>query len=79
MLVPIGAGTLGWARPLLVPSGGQDGGEVMCLLGAVRLRREEGIVADPGLSVWPSLPSLAGPRSFGPLLAGVLRATSPDI
>ena len=77
MLVPIGAGTLGWARPLLVPSGGQDGGEVMCLLGAVRLRREEGVVADPGLSVRPGSLGLARPRLFGLLLAGVLRAMWP--
>jgi hypothetical protein len=43
--------------------------------GAVRLRQEEGVMADLGLSVWPGLLSLAGPQSFGLSLAGVLQAT----
>jgi hypothetical protein len=46
---------------LLVPSGGQDGGEVMHLSGAVWLRREEGVVADPDLSVRPDSLGLARP------------------
>jgi hypothetical protein len=43
----------------------------------VRLRQEEGVMADLGLSVWPSFLSSAGPRSFGLSLASVLRAAWP--
>jgi hypothetical protein len=65
MLVLVRAGTLGWARPLPVSSGGRDEGEVVCLLSIVRLRQEGGVVADPSLSIRPGLLGLAGPRSFG--------------
>jgi hypothetical protein len=61
VLVPVRAGTLGWARPLPVPSRGCDGGEVMRPSSAVRLRQEEGVVADPGLSVRSGLLGLTGP------------------
>jgi hypothetical protein len=77
MLVPVKAGTLGWARPLLVPSRGRDRGEVMRPSSIVRLRQEEGVIADPGLGVRPGLLDLAGPRSFGPLLADMLRTVWP--
>jgi hypothetical protein len=40
-------------------------------IGSVRLRQRKGAMADPGLSVWPGPLSLAGPRSFGLILAGV--------
>ena len=74
MLVIVKAGTLGWARPLPVPSGDRDGGEVMRLSSVVRLRQEKGVVANPGLNVRPGLLGLAGPRSFGPSLVEILRA-----
>ena len=45
------------------------------LLRGARLRQREGVVADLGLSVWPSPLSLARPRSFGLIQAGVMRAT----
>jgi hypothetical protein len=41
-------------------------------LGAVWIRREEGVVADPDLSVWPGLLGLAGPQLLRLSLAGVL-------
>jgi hypothetical protein len=44
------------------------------LLRGVRLGQRDGIVADPGLSVWPCPLSLAGPQSFGLAEASVLRA-----
>jgi hypothetical protein len=47
------------------------------LLNAVRLRQEEEVVADLGLSVRRGLLGPAGPRSFGPSLADVLRAAWP--
>jgi len=59
------------------PFRGHDGGEVMCPQGAMRLRREEGVAADPDLSVWTGLLGLARPRSFELLLAGVLWAAWP--
>jgi hypothetical protein len=68
------AGTLGGARPLLVPSGGQEGGEVVRPSSAARLRHEGGVVADPGLSARPGSLVLAGPRSSGLSLADVLWA-----
>jgi hypothetical protein len=51
MLVLVNGGTLASARPLPVPSRGHDGGEVVRLSSAVRLRQEGGVVADPGLIV----------------------------
>jgi hypothetical protein len=77
MPVPVRASTLGWTRPLPVPSRGRDGEEVVRPSSAMGLRQEEGIVADLGLSIRPGLLSLAGPRSFGPLLADMLRAAWP--
>jgi hypothetical protein len=68
---------LGRARPLPVPSKGRDGGKVVRLSSAVWLRQEEEVMANPGLSVRPSLLGLAGPRSFRPSLADVLRAAWP--
>ena len=68
------AGTLGYARPLPDPFGGRDGGEVTLLLSIMRLWEEEGVVADPGLSIQPALLGLAGPWSFGLLLTSVLWA-----
>jgi hypothetical protein len=41
-------------------------------LGAVQIRWEEGVVADPDLSVWPGLLILAGPQLLRISLAGVL-------
>ena len=49
--VLIRVGTLGWARPLPVPSRGRDGGEVMRLSSVVWLRHEGGVMANPSLSV----------------------------
>jgi hypothetical protein len=46
-------------------------------LSVVRLKQREGVVVDPGLSVWPGLLGLARPRSFGPSLADMLRAVWP--
>jgi hypothetical protein len=43
----------------------------------MRLRQEEGVMADLGLSVWPGLLNSAGPQSFGLSLASVLRAAWP--
>jgi hypothetical protein len=77
VLVPVRADMVGWARPLPVPSRGRDRGEVVRALSVVRLRQEEGVVADPGLIVRPGLLSLAGPRSVGHLLADMLQATWP--
>jgi hypothetical protein len=79
VLILVRVGTLGQARPPSVPSRGRDGGEVMRPSSVVQLRQEEGVIADPGLSVRPGLLSSAGPRSFGPLLAGVLQAAWPAI
>jgi hypothetical protein len=42
--------------------------------GAMQLKQEEGVMADPGLSVRPSLLGSARPRSFGLSLASILRA-----
>ena len=75
MLTLVRAGMLGYVRPLPIPSRGRDGGEIVRLSSVVRLRREEGVVADPSLSGWPGWLSLTGPRSFGPSLAEILRAT----
>jgi hypothetical protein len=36
---------LGYARPLLVPSWGHDGGEVVRHSSVVRLRQDEGVMA----------------------------------
>ena len=77
MPVLVRVGTLGYARPLPVPSRGHDVGEVMCLSSAMWLRHEGGVVADPGLGVQPGLLGLTGPQSFGLSLAGVLRAAWP--
>ena len=44
---------------------------------AVQLTQEEGVMVDPGLSVWNGLLGFAGPQSFGPLLVGILQATWP--
>jgi hypothetical protein len=41
------------------------------LLHGVWLRQRKGVMADPGLSVWLGPRGLAGPRSFGLILAGV--------
>ena len=60
MLIFVRVGMLGCARPLSVPSRDHDGGEVVSLSSAVWLRQEEGVMADPGLSVWPGSPGLAG-------------------
>jgi hypothetical protein len=68
---------LGCARPLSVPSKGHDGGEVMCLSSVVWLRHGGGVGVDPGLSVQPGSPGLAGPQSFGPSLTDVLWAARP--
>jgi hypothetical protein len=68
---------LAGARPLLVPYRGRDGGEIMRLSRAVRLRQERGVMADPSLIIRPRLLGLAGPQSFGLSLAGVLRAAWP--
>jgi len=43
----------------------------------MRLRHEGGVVADPSLNVRPGSLSLAGPRSFGRLLADMLCAMWP--
>jgi hypothetical protein len=75
VLVVVRVSSLGWARPLPIPSRGRDGGEVMCLSSTVQLRHEEGVMANPSLSFRPSLLGLAGPRSFGLSLTGVLRAS----
>ena len=77
MPVFVRLGALCRARPLPVPSRGHDGGEVVRLLSAMRLRQEEGVVTDPGLSVRPRSLGLAEPRSFGPSLADMLRAAWP--
>jgi hypothetical protein len=77
VLILVRVGTLGWAQPLPVPFEGRDGGEVVHLSSAVGLRQEEGVVANPGLSVWLGLLGLAGPQSFMPSLAKILRATWP--
>jgi hypothetical protein len=79
VLVLVRAGVLGRARPLPVPSRGRDGGEVVHPSSVVRLRKEEGVVVDPGLSVRPGLLGSARLQSFGPLLAGVLQAAWPAI
>ena len=65
MLSLVRAGVFGWARPLPVPPRGQDSGEVVRPSSVMRLRQEEGVVADPGFSDWPDPLSLVGPRSFG--------------
>ena len=70
MLVPI--------RPLSVPSRGHDGREVVRLSSVVRLRLEEGVVADSDLIVRPSLHGSAGPRLFWPSLANMLWAAWPS-
>jgi hypothetical protein len=62
VLVLVREGTLAGSRPLPIPSRGRDEGEVVRLFGPVRLRQEGGVVADPGLIVWPDLLGLAGPR-----------------
>jgi hypothetical protein len=54
MLALVRAGTPSYTRPLPVPPKGRDGGEVVRPLGAMRLRQEEGVVADPGLDAWPA-------------------------
>ena len=77
MLVVVRAGKVGWARPLPVPSEGRDGGEVVHLLSVVRLRWEEGVVADPSLSIQLGLLGLARPRPFGPSIVDILRAAWP--
>ena len=51
MLALTGTGVFGWAQPLHDPPRGRDGEEVMSLLFVMRLRQEEGVVADPGLGV----------------------------
>jgi len=63
---------LGQAQPFPAPLKSHDGGEVMRLLSTVWVRQVEGVMADPGLSVWPSFLGLAGPRSFRPSLANAL-------
>ena len=50
---------------------------VVSLLFVMRLRQKEGVMADPGLSVWPGSLGSAGPRSFGPSLADVSWAARP--
>jgi hypothetical protein len=60
-----------WARSLPIPSRDRDGREVMGPLGAMRIRREEGVVADPDLSVQSDLLGLARPWLLGLSLAGV--------
>ena len=72
MLVLVRKGVLAGARPLLVLSRGRDRGKVMRLSSVVRLRQEEGVVADPGLSVWLGSLGLARPWSFRILLTNVL-------
>ena len=69
--VLIRADALGWARPLPVPPQGRDDGEVASFLYVVRLRRKGEVVANLGLSIYPGLLVLAGPRSFGLSLADV--------
>jgi hypothetical protein len=64
MLVLVRAGMLGWARPLSIPFGGHDREEVIRFSSAVRLRQEEGVMADPDLSVRLGSLGLAGPQSF---------------
>jgi hypothetical protein len=59
------------------PLGVVMGGEVMRLSGAVWLRQEEGVMADPDLSVWPGSLGLARPQSFGPLIVDILRPRWP--
>ena len=49
----------------------------MSFLFVMRLRQKEGVMADFGLGVWPGSLGLAGPWSFGPLLADILWATWP--
>jgi hypothetical protein len=68
-------GVLSGAQPLPVPFRGRDGGEVVRFWYAVWLRQDEEVVAGPGPSVRPGLLGSAGPRSFGPSPASVLRAT----
>jgi hypothetical protein len=46
---------------------------------SVPLRQRKGVMADPDLSVWPGPLSLARPRSFGLILAGVLWAARAAI
>jgi hypothetical protein len=48
---------------LSLPMGQDDERSLVAL--SVWLRREEGVVADPGFSDWPDPLSLAGPRLFG--------------
>jgi hypothetical protein len=40
----------------------------------MQLRHEGGVMANPGLSVWPGSPGLARPWLFEPLLTDVLWA-----
>jgi hypothetical protein len=70
-------GVLSGARPLPVPFRSRDVGKVMRFLCAVWLRQDEEVVADPGPSVRPGLLGSAGPQSFGPSTASVLRVTWP--
>jgi hypothetical protein len=77
VLVLVRAGTPGGAQPLPAPFGGRDGGEVVRPLSAAWLRHEEGVVADPGLSVRPGSLGLSRPRSFGLSLTDVLWAAWP--
>ena len=77
VLVLVRAGMLGGARPLLVPSGGWDGEEVARPSSTTRLWHEEGVVADPSLTIRPGSLGLAGPRLFGLSLTIMLRAAWP--
>ena len=65
------ASVLGRARPLPILPRGQDDGEVVSHLCIMRLRQKGGVMADPGLGVWPSSLGSAGSRSFRPSLADV--------
>ena len=78
MLVLVRTGVLAGARPLLVSSRDHDGGEVVRLSSAVRLRQEGGVMANPGLIIWPSLLSLVRPQLFALSLADVFWATWPS-
>jgi hypothetical protein len=78
ILILIRADTLGNTRPLPIPSRGQDGGEVVHPSSVAWPSHEEGVMANPNLSVWSGSLGLPGPRSFGPLLADMLWAAWPS-
>jgi hypothetical protein len=67
----------GCARPLPIPPRGRDDGEVVCLLVRCVAKSDEWVMASLHLSAWPGFLGLAGPRSFGLLLADILWAAWP--